>query len=41
MFEKFKIFQDRLFMSDYDRFLLELEKCAKDKGDNHERKDDD
>lgn len=40
-FEKFKIFQDRLFMSDYDRFLLELEKCAKDKGDNHERKDDD
>lgn len=40
-FEKFKIFQDRIFMSDYDRFLLELEKCAKDKGDNHERKDDD
>lgn len=40
-FEKFKIFQDRLFMSDYDRFLLELEKYAKDNGDNHERKDDD
>ena len=28
-FEKFKPIQDRLFMSDYDRFLLELEKRAK------------
>ena len=24
-FEKYRIVQDRLFMSDYDRFLLELE----------------
>ncbi len=28
-FEKFKPIQDRLFMSDYDRFLLELERRAK------------
>ena len=28
-FEKFKPIQDRLFMSDYDRFLLELEKKTK------------
>ena len=25
-FEKYRIIQDRLFMSDYDRYLLELEK---------------
>lgn len=24
-FEKYRIVQDRLFMSDYDRYLLELE----------------
>ena len=24
-FEKYRVIQDRLFMSDYDRFLLELE----------------
>lgn len=40
-FAKFKIVQDRLFMSDYDRFLQELEKRVNDKGDTHERKDDD
>ena len=28
-FEKYRIVQDRLFMSDYDRFLLELEKQDK------------
>ncbi|WP_330371705.1 RhuM family protein [Peptostreptococcus sp. MV1] len=28
-FEKYRIIQDRLFMSDYDRYLLELEKKAK------------
>ena len=28
-FEKYRIIQDRLFMSDYDRFLLELEESAK------------
>lgn len=24
-FEKYRVIQDKLFMSDYDRFLLELE----------------
>ena len=28
-FEKYRIIQDRLFMSDYDKYLLELEKNAK------------
>ena len=28
-FEKYRIIQDRLFMSDYDRYLLELEKNTK------------
>jgi hypothetical protein len=28
-FEKFRIIQDRLFESDFDRHLLELEKAAK------------
>lgn len=28
-FEKYRIVQDRMFMSDYDRFLLELEKQSK------------
>lgn len=28
-FEKYRIIQDRLFMSDYDKYLLELEECAK------------
>ena len=27
-FEKYRIIQDRLFMSDYDRYLLELEESA-------------
>jgi len=30
-FEKYRIIQDRLFMSDYDKFLLELEEKAKKK----------
>lgn len=30
-FEKYRIVQDRLFMSDYDKFLLELEEKAKKK----------
>ena len=28
-FEKYRIVQDRLFMSDFDRYMLELEKNAK------------
>ena len=28
-FEKYRVIQDRLFMSDYDRYLLELEKNSK------------
>jgi len=28
-FEKYRIVQDRLFMSDYDKYLLELEEKAK------------
>jgi len=30
-FEKYRIVQDKLFMSDYDKFLLELEEQAKKK----------
>ena len=35
-FEKYKIVQDRLFMSDYDRYLLALEEEIKkgERGDN-------
>ena len=29
-FEKYRIIQDRLFMSDYDRYLLELEERIKE-----------
>ncbi len=37
-FEKYKIVQDKLFMSDYDRYLLELEEQArKDKGTQGEK----
>lgn len=32
-FEKYRIVQDRLFMSDYDKFLLELEEQAKSEFD--------
>ena len=28
-FEKYRVLQDRLFMSDYDRYLLELEEEVK------------
>lgn len=28
-FEKYRIIQDRLFMSDFDRYMLELEEQAK------------
>ena len=28
-FEKYRVIQDRLFMSDYDRYLLELEEKTK------------
>ncbi len=28
-FEKYRIIQDKLFVSDYDKFLLELEESAK------------
>ena len=37
-FEKYRIIQDRLFMSDFDRYMLELEERAKSISDNH--KDD-
>lgn len=30
-FEKYRIVQDKLFLSDYDRYLLELEKEMKEK----------
>ena len=30
-FEKYRIVQDRMFISDYDRFLLRLENGSKDK----------
>lgn len=30
-FEKYRVIQDRLFMSDYDRYLLELEENIKEK----------
>lgn len=30
-FEKYRIIQDRLFISDYDRYLLELEKKRRSK----------
>ena len=33
-FEKYRIIQDRLFMSDYDKFLIELEAQAKKVGDD-------
>ena len=32
-FEKYRIVQDRLFMSDYDKFLLELEEQAKNQSE--------
>lgn len=28
-FEKYRVIQDRLYMSDFDKFLLELEESAK------------
>ena len=31
-FEKYRIIQDELFMSDYDKFLLELEEKTKEVG---------
>lgn len=35
-FEKYRIIQDKLFMSDYDKFLLELEEKAKRSAKNNE-----
>lgn len=32
-FEKYRVIQDNLFMSDYDKFLLELEEKAKEAGE--------
>ena len=32
-FEKYRIVQDRMFMSDYDKFLLDLEEQAKNESD--------
>ncbi len=28
-FEKYRVIQDRLFMSDFDRYMLELEESTK------------
>ena len=28
-FEKYRVVQDKLFLSDYDKYMLELEKTAK------------
>ena len=28
-FEKYRIIQDKLFLSDYDKFLIELEQASK------------
>ena len=37
-FEKYRVVQDRLFMSDYDRYLLALEEeLKKDKGDKNDK----
>ena len=33
-FEKYRIVQDRLFMSDFDKYMLELEEKAKNRGNN-------
>ena len=33
-FEKYRIVQDRLFMSDFDKYMLELEEQAKNRGNN-------
>ena len=30
-FEKYRVIQDKLFMSDYDKYLLEIEKSIKEK----------
>ena len=38
-FEKYRIVQDRLFMSDYDRYLLELEEQVKKQDDNNSATD--
>jgi hypothetical protein len=32
-FEKYRVVQDRLFMSDYDKYLIELEEQAKRRDD--------
>ncbi len=29
-FEKYRIIQDKLFLSDFDKYMLELEKAAKE-----------
>lgn len=36
-FEKYRVVQDRLFMSDYDRYLLALEKEIKNAGNSDDR----
>ena len=33
-FEKYRIIQDKLFMSDYDKYLIELEEQAKNADEN-------
>lgn len=33
-FEKYRVIQDKLFLSDYDKYILELEEAAKKGGDN-------
>lgn len=31
-FEKYRVIQDRLFMADFDKYMLELEEKAKNNG---------
>ena len=35
-FEKYRIIQDKLFMSDFDRYMLELGEAASDTDSTHE-----
>ena len=36
-FEKYRVIQDRMFLSDYDRFLLEMEAQKKENGEGDQR----
>ncbi len=36
-FEKYRVIQDRMFLSDYDRFLLEMEAQKEETGEEDQR----